>query len=325
MEADLVAKAGVAFETVPAAGVHGVGLRTLPGNILQLMRGFFASRKLLRRFHPEVMFFTGGYVAVPMALAGIRIPSALYIPDIEPGLALKTLARFANRIAVTTEDSRAFFSGHRDVVVTGYPIRDELLTWDRPKAQEDLNLQAELPTLLVFGGSQGAQSINRALYPALPELLAEMQIIHITGELNWPEIEGVRQELTAEQNECYHPCPYLHAEIGAAFKAADLVVSRAGASSLGELPLFGLPAILVPYPYAWRYQKVNAAYLARHGAAVIVDDAELSEKIVPLVRDLMRDDQRRTEMRAFMQSLAVPKAASSIGRMLVDLAGAQPV
>lgn len=322
MEADLVARAGLPFEAIPAAGMHGVGLRAMPGNLFQMARGFIAARKILRRFRPEVIFFTGGYVAAPIALAGSKIPAVLFVPDIEPGLALKTLARFADRIALTTEDSRSFFPKHRGVVVTGYPTRQELLSWNREQAQKVLNLQADLPTLLVFGGSKGARSINRALFPALPELLAEMQIIHITGELNWSEVEQARRGLAPEKDQRYHPYPYLHAEMGAAFGAANLALSRAGASSLGELPLFGLPAILVPYPYAWRYQKVNAEYLARRGAAVMVADAELPEKIVPLVRDLMHDEGRRAEMRKAMLSLNKPEAALSIGRLLAELAGA---
>ncbi len=325
MEADLVAQTDVPFETISAAGVHGVGLRALPGNLFRLVRGFFSAQKLLRRFRPEVMFFTGGYVAVPMALAGLRIPSVLYIPDIEPGLALKTLARFADRIAVTAEDSRRYFSKRKDIIVSGYPTRRALRSWDRGQAQEALSLQPDMPTLLVFGGSKGARSINRALFLALPELLAEMQIVHITGALNWPEVEQVRRKLSPAQLERYHPYAYLHEEMGAAFKAADLVLSRAGASSLGELPLFGLPAILVPYPYAWRYQKVNAEYLMRHGAAIMVQDAELPEKIVPLVCDLMRDEQRRARMSAAMRSLSKPEAAASIGRALVEQAGANAI
>jgi UDP-N-acetylglucosamine--N-acetylmuramyl-(pentapeptide) pyrophosphoryl-undecaprenol N-acetylglucosamine transferase len=115
MEADLVkreALAGVQYAAIPAAGVHGVGLRALPGNLWQLGHGLLAAFGLLRKFRPDVLFFTGGYVAVPVALAARlsgRGRSLLYVPDIEPGLALKTLARFANRIALTTEDSRPFF------------------------------------------------------------------------------------------------------------------------------------------------------------------------------------------------------------------------
>ena len=322
MEADLIAKAAIPFETIPAAGVHGVGLRTLPGNIMHLIRGFFASRKIIRRFCPDVMLFTGGYIAPPMALAGLRLPSVLYVPDIEPGLALKTLARIANRIAVTTSDSYKYFPQHKGVVETGYPTRRELQTWNRQQAQAELNLQQDLPTLLVFGGSKGARSINRALFPALPELLAEMQIIHITGNANWSEVEPVRSELKAKEKERYHPYPYLHGEIGAAFSAADLVISRAGASCLGEFPLFGLPAILVPYPYAWQYQKVNADFLVQQGAAVILNDAELPMRIVPLVRDLMRNTGQLAGMRAAMQSLSKPDAALAIGLEIKKVAHA---
>jgi UDP-N-acetylglucosamine:LPS N-acetylglucosamine transferase len=101
MEADLVTRAGINYTTIPAAGVHGVGLKALPGNLARLVRGFGAARKVLNKFNPNVMFFTGGYVAGPVALAGRKIPTAIYVPDIEPGFALKLLAWFADRIAVT--------------------------------------------------------------------------------------------------------------------------------------------------------------------------------------------------------------------------------
>jgi len=220
---------------------------------------------------------------------------------------------------VTAEDSRAYFPSHDEVVISGYPTRIELQTWDLAEARQALDLDAELPTLLVFGGSQGARSINRALFSVLPELLAEMQIIHISGALNWPEVETARMTLPAAFASHYHAYPYLHAEMGAAFTAADLVLSRAGASSLGEFPLFGLPAILVPYPYAWRYQKINAEYLVKQGAAVLVEDADLPERILPLVRELIRVDQRRNAMSAAMKKLAQPHAAASIAHTLQNL------
>ena len=130
MEADLVTRAGINFTTIPAAGVHGVGLKALPGNLARLMRGYGAARKVLRAFKPNAMFFTGGYVAGPVAVAGRKIPTAIYVPDIEPGLALKLLARFADRIAVTAEDSRPYFPQDERVVVTGYPVRAGMAKWD---------------------------------------------------------------------------------------------------------------------------------------------------------------------------------------------------
>lgn len=245
----------------------------------------------------------------------------LYVPDIEPGLALKFLSRFANRIALTMEESRSYFPNHQSIAVTGYPTRKGLSKWNRLEAQQALNLRPDLPTLLVFGGSRGARSINRALFPALTELLPEMQILHIRGRANWHEVEAHQSELDPQLLENYHPYPYLHAKMGAALRAADLALCRAGASSLGEFPLFGLPAILVPYPHAWRYQKVNAEYLTRRGGAVILRDEELPDKITSSVLALMFDPGRRAEMSAAMEELAKPEAAESIAKELTDLAG----
>lgn len=329
MEADLVKRADVPFEAIPAAGVHGVGIRALPGNLLQLARGYQQAGRVLRSFRPDVLFFTGGYVAVPMALAGRKLPSALYVPDIEPGLALKTLARFADCIAVTTDDSCAFFSPRSNVVVTGYPVRPDLRTWDLGDARRALGLIPDLPTLLVFGGSKGARSINRALLAVLPDLLAEMQVVHISGKLDWPEVEAVRATLIDKLGsdgsviDRYRVYPYLYDEMGAALTVADLVLSRAGASTLGEFPLFGLPAILVPYPHAWRYQHVNAQYLAQRGAALVIEDAELPARLLPLVRELIHDHDRRERMSRAMRALARPSAAKSVAQLLQSLAANQ--
>jgi UDP-N-acetylglucosamine--N-acetylmuramyl-(pentapeptide) pyrophosphoryl-undecaprenol N-acetylglucosamine transferase len=320
MEADLVTRAGIDFITIPAAGVHGVGLKALPGNLARLMRGYGAARKVLREFNPDVMFFTGGYVAGPVAFAGRKIPTAIYVPDIEPGLALKLLSRFADRITVTSEDSHRYFPNDDRVAVTGYPVRSEMSEWDQSEAYKVFNFSPDLPTLLVTGGSLGALSINKALTAELPALLKEMQIVHLVGARTWEQFIDVADALPANLRVRYKAYPYLHENIGAAFSIADLVVSRAGASSIGEYPHFGIPAILVPYPYAWRYQKVNADYLSRQGAAITLTDESLSAELVSLVLDLMRDSEQREAMRLKMQSLACKDAAGKIAAQLTELA-----
>jgi undecaprenyldiphospho-muramoylpentapeptide beta-N-acetylglucosaminyltransferase len=323
MEADLVKREGIRYEAIPAAGVHGVGLRTLPGNLWQVSRGFFSSRRILHKFRPDVVFFTGGYVAVPMALAAQMFghqKSLLYVPDIEPGMALKAIARFSDCITLTVDDSKAFFPKYPSLVVTGYPTRPGLELWTTKEARSFFALEEEFPVLLVLGGSKGARSINQALAGGLAELLGEMQIIHITGRLDWQMMENARANLSTEQLNRYRPYPYLYDEIGAAMHLADLALSRAGASVLGELPIFGLPAILVPYPYAWRYQRVNASYLVKRGAADVVEDSQLAEQIVPKVRGLMADHEKREKMSQAMHSLAKPDAAARIARLLSELA-----
>ncbi len=323
MEADLVKREGLRFEAIPAAGLHGVGVRTLPGNLWKLAQGFFSSRRILRKFRPDVLLFTGGFVGVPMALAA-RISRQskclLYVPDIEPSLALKTIARYSDCIALTVEESGAFFPKHPAKVVTGYPLRPGLDQWTKSQARSFFALQEELPVLLVFGGSKGARSINQALAGALPEFLQEIQVIHITGKLDWQMMEQAREGLPTEQLNRYRPYPYLYEEIGAAMKLADLAITRAGASILGELPLFGLPAILVPYPYAWRYQRVNASFLVKRGAAEVIEDSQLAEQIVPKVRELIADQVKREKMSQSIRSLAKPEAAASIASLVISLA-----
>ena len=324
MEEELVNRAGISYRSIPAAGVHGVGLRTLPGNIAKLTRGVSASRRILREFKPDVLFFTGGYVAAPMALAGRNIPTVLYVPDIEPGLALKFLSRFADRVAVTAPNSKKYFSRPGRVILSGYPLRADLSNWSRAKATQRFGLDSLKPTLLVTGGSKGARWINMAVLKHLNELLDVAQIIHITGSLDWPVVEKAAQELPEHLKKNYHAMPYSH-EIGAALAAADLVLSRAGASALGEYPFFSLPAVLVPYPYAWRYQKVNADFLAEQNAAVILQDEFLEDKLLHVVTDLLLNTHKLEAMRAAMKRISHPNAAGIIASQLVELAGEQPL
>ena len=149
------------------------------------------------RFRPQVLFFTGGYLAVPMALAARSFISRsnrpkvlLFVPDIEPGLALRSLARFSDQIAVTVEDSMDYFRKKSKLKVTGYPTRQDLRAWSKDAALQEIGIDPKFPTLFVFGGSKGARSINRAVIAVLPELLSEMQVIHVSGHLDWEEIKS---------------------------------------------------------------------------------------------------------------------------------------
>lgn len=323
MEAALVQRAGIPFQAIPAAGVHGVGLHALPGNLARLARGLKAARAVLRAFRPDVLFFTGGYVGVPVALAGGLTPRAVYVPDLEPGLALRLAARGAQLVAVTAEEARAHHPRRRRLLVSGYPTRPELHGLARAAARRALGLDQAAPVLLVYGGSRGARSINQALWAGLPALLEAAQVLHIAGELDAPQAEARRAALPELLAARYHVHAYLHEAMGQALAAADLAVARAGAATLGELPLFGLPAVLVPYPHAWRYQKQNADYLARRGAALRLDDHALAARLVPTVLELLHDPARRTAMAAAARALARPGAAQAIAQAIERLAASR--
>lgn len=321
LEAELIGHEGLPFQAIHGGGVHGVGGRLFWINALNLARGFVEAVSIMRRFRPQAVFVTGGYITGPVALAAwvSRIPVLMYLPDIEPGLALQFIARLARKIVVTVEDSRQYFDA-RKVVVTGYPTRPELNGVNREQALAHFGLDPTRRTILITGGSRGARSINRAVFVALADWLKDFQVIHLSGQLDWTEAEQAGEALPANLRAYYHAFPYLH-EMGQALAAADVVVSRAGASALGEYPLFGLPAILVPYPYAWRYQKVNADYLTERGAALRLNDEDLAAQLAPTVRGLLADEERLNRMRAACAQAATPQAAQRIAAEFVALAG----
>ncbi len=325
IERDLVTRAGVPFEGIAAAGLRGLAPWTVAQNLVKLARGFAQAWAALRRFRPAVILATGGYVSVPVVLAGWmqRVPSLIYLPDIEPGLAIRFLSQFANRIAVSFEASRRWLPAGK-VVETGYPVRRELLALDRNTARERLGLAAAIPVLLVFGGSRGAHRINQAAYEAMEALAKLAQVVHVTGPQDAGWLQARHEGLPEHLKVRYHVYSYLHEEMPAALVAADLVVARAGAASLGEFPAARLPAILVPYPYSGQHQMPNARYLADAGAALIVPDSELNgAQLVSEVDRLLGNPVRLAEMRQQAQRLARPDAARRIREELMRLAGSR--
>jgi len=321
VEERLAERAGLPFVGVPAGGIHGLAPWRAAWNLVKLSQGYVATVRLGRRRRPQALFVTGGYASVPVALAAwtLRVPILLYLPDIEPGLAVRFIARLATRVAVTTTDSRAAFATAK-TVVTGYPIRPDFARLSRAEARRVLGLEENELVVLVFGGSHGARSINQAVAGNLEMLLEEAHVVHISGELDWPWVSQRAEQLAPRLRRAYHPFPYLHEEMGPALAAADVAVCRAGASTLGELPYFGLPAILVPYPHAWRYQRVNAEWLARRDAAVVLEDERLAEELLPTLRGLLADRQRLSHMREKIRTLARPDAATRLASELRTLA-----
>ena len=317
MEAELISRTTLPYQAIPAAGVHGISLKKLPGNLLKLFKGYQRSKQIIYEYKPDALFFTGGFVAIPMALAGRKIPILLYVPDIEPALALKALSRFAKKIAVTVDASKQYIKHTERITVTGYPLRENIKKWNRAEANDYFQFDPKVKTLLFMGGSSGARSINNAVTANIESLVEHYQVIHLTGHLDWESV----QKRTAHLGPRYQAFPYLH-EVGAAYAAADLVISRSGASTLGEYPYFGLPAILVPYPYAWRYQKVNADYLVEHKAALILEDNRLLIDLLPTITHLMNDPAKLASMRHAMNTLAEPEAAEKITALLYDMAEA---
>ncbi len=316
----IVKREGIPWMRVRSGKLHGVGRRRQFEAAVEIARGFLKSLGMMARRRPDALLTTGGYSAVPVLLSAWLwgVPIVVYFPDIEPAASVKFALRLAKRAAVTVEDALAYVPAGKGEVI-GYPLREELSRWRREEAREALGLPQEAKVLLVFGGSQGARSLNRAVATNIRPLLEMAHVVHLCGGGRLDEAAQV-EELPAELQARYHPYDYLHERMGAALAAADLVVARSGASTLGELPHFGLPAILVPYPYAWRYQSVNARWLAERGAALVVEDEHLAEQLVPLVASLFDDEARLRAMAAASRSLAREGAALRLARLLQEVA-----
>jgi UDP-N-acetylglucosamine--N-acetylmuramyl-(pentapeptide) pyrophosphoryl-undecaprenol N-acetylglucosamine transferase len=320
IEGDLVKHAGTEFVGLAAGGLRGKGLLDKARNALRIIGSVGRARHILSEFKPDVVLVTGGYACVAVTLAAWikNVPVVIYLPDIVPGQAIRFLARFAAKVTVTSEESYHYFRREK-VVVTGYPVRPEIYELDRAEARRALGLDTEATVLLVFGGSRGSRSINQALVAGLRDLLPVCEIVHVSGRLDADWVAGTAKRLPEALQEKYHHYPYLH-DMPQALVSADLAVARAGAATLGEFPAARLPALLVPYPHSGQHQDPNAAYMVRNGAAQSLPDADLKEKLVPAVLDLLRDTQALADMRESANAMARPDAAEAIAEQLWALA-----
>jgi UDP-N-acetylglucosamine--N-acetylmuramyl-(pentapeptide) pyrophosphoryl-undecaprenol N-acetylglucosamine transferase len=292
----------------------------MAANAVKIGAGMAQARSILRDFRPQAVLSTGGYVSVPVALAAraSRIPLAVYLPDLYPGWAVRATARLAQRVAVTAVESLRRLPSEKGVV-TGYPVRREFWEANRAVGRERLGINPEEKVLFVIGASQGAHSINQAIAADLSSLSELCEVVHVSGQADEPWLGEIRDSLPDKLRPRYHLFGYLHEETPWAMAAADLAVCRSGASVLGELPAVGLPAVLVPYPYAGGHQRINARYLERNGAAAILNDNDL-DGMLPLVGELLHDEQRLRKMREASQRLSRPDAAHRIASIVLDLA-----
>jgi len=327
VEAQLAQRSDLAFAPIHAGQIRIVNPVKLAINAFKMLQGTFQARRILRDWRPDVVFVTGGYVCGPVVWAAARqhTPILIYLPDITPGIGVQKLAKHASAIAVSFPEVAGHFQRpNLNVIATGYPVRPLLRQRSMSKAQArtTFDLAPNLPTLLVFGGSRGARAINQALAAILPQLLEQSQIIHISGSVDHEQVLQRSTELSEQQRQRYRLFSYLHDEMIDALHAADLVVARAGASTLGEFPALGLPAILVPLPISGGHQLHNARYLADRGAAVIIKNEAMPGELLPAIQSLLHDPKRLADMSRASGDLARPRAAEDIAKILNNLAHA---
>ena len=271
----------------------------------------------LIRWRPDVVYATGGYVAIPVLAAAtlLRIPSLIWEGNRVPGRSVRLSGRMATLRTVS-------FAGARDelprpTLLTGTPIR-ALAGGDRDAARTRLGLSDDVPVLLVFGGSQAVRRLNEAIADAAADLVERCYLIHIAGAAAIDEAETLRATLRHERRERYRPYAYLHDDMDATLTAADLLVGRAGSSTLAEAAAAGLPMIVVPYPHAAAHQRANAAEMVEAGAAVLVDDEDLDGDALRDACDLLFDE-RLAEMSGAARRIGRPGAAAVSASLLEAL------
>ncbi len=281
--------------------------------LLGIIQSFF----LLRKIKPDAVVSAGSFVAVPVAIAAwfLRIPILIHQQDIKPGLANKIIARLAKRITVSFAQTAKAFPQDK-VVVSGNPVRPEILLGNKDKAMSLFGLRSDLPVVLVVGGGTGALQLNKLVVGALPELLQFCQVVHITGK-------GKKLPPLAlkEKSELYHAYEFVADGLPDLLAAADLVISRAGLGFLTELSALGKPAIVIPIPNS--HQEDNAEYFARQGAVVYAKQNLLSSQaLVSDVKNLLTDKESLQflgrKIRSLFQLQAADIIAYEISRMIND-------
>ena len=323
MEMDLVPREGFPIRAIPAGNLHrSMKPREIAHNLRSgtlLLEGIRQAREILRDFRPAVVMGTGGYVCCPVLIAASRlgIPTLLHEANALPGLTTRLLEKHTDQLMVAFEESRAYYRQPEKVICTGMPVRSGFRDRDRAMARRSLGIPEDLPLILSFGGSLGAARMNEALavIAAEQERHPRFRLLHATGG-GQEGLENMRRrmaELGAERPEYTRLEPYLY-DMPAAMAAADLVICRAGASTLGELAAAGKAAILIPYPYATgNHQEKNAGIPESRGAALLLRDGDCSaETLGASVRRLLEDPDTLPEMGRKMKSLDRADALDAI-------------
>ncbi len=326
MEARLVPEAGIQF-----AGISGKGLpRSISLDTLKVIgnsfKALWETKKLLKEFHPDLVVGTGGYVSGPVVLTAalFNIPTLLHEQNAMPGITNRILARVVKRVMVTFPESMERFGVKKKLAFVGLPVRPEIGQVSRAVGAKHFKLRPDRLTMLVTGGSRGARTINQAMIEVLSQLAthSDIQVIWATGKDTYLEtVEGLKKRGIFWDRPQWRVLEYLK-DMPEALASADIFIGRAGAATLAELMVAGIPSVLIPYPYAAEnHQEYNAQALVKAGAAQIILDSELDgERLWKEVETLISQPSLLAKMGAAAETLAQPQALDKIVDLCRDIA-----
>ncbi len=322
LEAQLVPQEGFEISFISAMGLSSHPVKALFA-MLSVSLGLLQSLRLMMTFKPHLVVGTGGYVSGPVALAAslAGVPVVIFEQNIIPGKTTRFLSRLARKVCVSFRETGRYLPSEK-VVVTGNPVREAILTRSREEGRAALSIAPGRRCILVTGASQGARSINDGILNALASWRdKEWTIIHLTGEKNFEQVKN-RAEALVQGAKLDYRCLGFLRNMEEAYAASDLAVCRAGATTLAEITARGIPAILIPYPYsAEAHQEKNAAWLQDNGAGVMIQDAEVNEKLSATVTRLLDDEASLGAMAANCRALGKPDALNDIVNVILEIIG----
>jgi UDP-N-acetylglucosamine--N-acetylmuramyl-(pentapeptide) pyrophosphoryl-undecaprenol N-acetylglucosamine transferase len=320
MEADIIPKERLAFASIHSRGFR----RKLSWDTFKTVgvagQGVIEAGRILKQFQPDLVVGTGGYVAGPMVLQAAlrRIPTLIHEQNALPSVTNRLLARFVTAIAVSFQESIRYFPAGKPIFVTGNPVRKEIMQLNRKEACQRLELNCDQKTLLIVGGSNGAEPINNTVMQLIPRLQNEfnLQVLFVTGRRNFQLVQDYLQSNNIEVRSGSRIIPYMY-DMPAGLKAADLVISRAG-GMIAEINTCGLPAIYIPSPYvADNHQEYNAKAIENQGAAIMLRETELTPATLgDTLAKMLNQPNLLENMQKAAWALAKPKATED----LVDIA-----
>ncbi len=327
LEAQVVPETGIPFRRLALRSLRSVELDLhVILDPIRLSLSVPQALAMLAWRKPAAIFTTGGYVSLPALLAAsaLRIPVVMWDGNVVPGRSVRVTARLADCLAVTFESTCGTLSRRKPCFVTGTPIRNPGLV-SRTAARAGLGIPDDDKLILVFGGSQAVRRFNSAVAEALPRLVEKAQILHVTGDAGIDEAVEGRDRLPEALRGRYRPVRYLGEEMTDALAAADLVVGRAGSSTLAEVAAFGLPMVVVPYPHAAGHQRRNAEEMVRSGAARLVEDEHFDADALLAAAAILDDPELHDSMAAAARSLARPGAADAVAALVIAAATREPL
>ena len=330
LEKDLVPKAGYAFRTVHISSFHrSFKPKEIRHNLISvynLMRAPREARAILREFQPDVVIGTGGYASFPMVKEASRagIPTAVHESNMVPGLTTEMLEPFASRIMVGFESCRQHYKHPEKDMVTGTPVRGDFFDLTKEEAKSKLGLNDGRPLIVSFWGSLGASGMNRQMadFLALEAAKEPFHHIHAAGKNGYPVVAQLLREKDVDLTQ--HPAlelrEYIY-DMAVVMRAADLVICRAGASTISELTALGVPALIVPSPYVTNnHQEKNARVLEEAGgAAVLLEKDSSGQTMFQIACGILRDAEKRMKMEAAMTSLGIRDATERIYQTILEI------